>query len=352
MNEPSNTPLVKAARVAAWLCAILFVITALNALLVFNVERRAFNASTYKSALTESGFYAKFPSLLGDLIKQNIGSKTTSFIEQMSSADWTNLISSLLPQEKLQRMTEEAITQVFDYINGVTREPHLTLTPIKQGLAGPAGVDAVMTIFHSQPPCTVAQVALMLGSFGQVLCDPPQEILDLARPLIKAQLVAASSALPDQIPLMGPETSATHLRDLKNLRLLMRLSPLVPLAFLLLITILVVRSLREWLTWWGWPLTAAGLLGALSGFGGAPLFRGSMERFLASRIPVTLPQDMAASIREIADIALREMLKPAGWEGLGLFVLGLAMLGAAYFLGRKEQSDRLARSEATTQVFR
>ncbi len=335
----------------AVLCAIFFVGTAMAALILFNVERRAFDPATYKQALIDENFYQQFPAVLGDLLEKNVSNNTTNFVKQLTANNWATIIQALLPPQQLQSMTEDTLSQIFGYINGEISNPRLSLLPLKQGLASQAGLDAAITIIHSQPACTLDQIAKMVTSFGQELCNPPEQMLNLARPVIQAQLNAAAAAIPDDISLGGPEASNTRLKDLRTMRLAMRLSPLIPLAFLFGITIFAVRTLKGWLAWWGWPMLIAGILGSLSGFAGAPFFRLLVERFLARRIPITMPQELVNAVRAVADAALRQMLLPAGWEGLVLAILGLIMVLVSFAISAGQKAKQLARSEAKTQVY-
>jgi hypothetical protein len=214
-------------------------------------------------------------------------------------------------------------------------------------------LDAALAIIKSQPPCTLGQIAKVLTNFGQELCNPPQEMLDVLRPVIHAQLQATADAIPDEVPLVNSTDSASQpsgLQGLKLLRLLMRLSPLIPFTLLLVITLLVVRTLDDWLSWWGWPLSVTGISGMLVGFSGAPLFRSLIERSISRRAAINMPPEIANAVRGILDAALREMLKPAGWEASVLFLLGLGMVLIAAYLTHREQ-EKLPPSEAPTQVF-
>jgi hypothetical protein len=355
MKESSEFTAGPVARTLAIILAAAFVLTAVAALILFNLERRAFDPATYTKALLKENFYRKFPALLGDLLARNLGDTAPAFARRMTAANWETLVQTLLPAQQLQDMTEEAIDQFFAYLNGQTENPHLSLIPMKENLVSPAGLDAAITIIKAQPACTLEQIARLLLTFGQDLCNPPQEILDLLRPIIQAQLRASAAAIPDEISLVTDRDSsarpASRLQGLKTVRLLMRLSPLIPMALLLAVTLLVVRTLRSWLTWWGWPLLATGVLGMLVAFGGAPLFRGTVEQILSRRMTVSMPAQLAGSIRAIVDTALREMLKPAGWEFLALFIAGAAMLVAAYYLTGRAQKGQIESSEAATQVL-
>ncbi len=340
------------AKIIAVLFTALFVTSALIALIVFNVERQAFNSGTYKRALVNENFYQQFPALMGNVLSKNLGNSAPPFAKQMSANDWKTLIENLLRPEQLQIMTEDAITQLFAYVNGETQTPYISFAPFKQSLASSNGLNAALTIIKSRPDCTLEQLARMLTSFGQELCNPPAQALELATPLIQAQLKAVAAAIPDKVALISMDAAAqqSSAQTLRVLRLIMRLSPLVPLALLLAITLLTVRTFRGWLNWWGWPLLLTGLPGAIIGFGGAPLFRTLIERAVSRQLPVDLPLEAVDTIRKVVDAALREMLRPAGWEGLFLFVAGTSMVLVAAYLTRREK-EKLEAAEAPTKIF-
>jgi hypothetical protein len=111
-----------------------------------------------------------------------------------------------------------------------------------------------------------------------------------------------------------------------------------------------VRTLNDWLSWWGWPLFVTGLLGMFVGFSGAPLFRSLIERSIARRTTFSMLPEIANAVRNILDATIREMLRPAGWEALLLFVVGLGMILVAVYLIYREKK-KLAGSEAPTQLF-
>ena len=339
-------------QITAVILTVLFVISALIALLMLNVERQAFNPATYERALVNENFYRQFSALMGNLISKNLGSSAPPFAKQMSVNDWKVLIEGLLPPEQLRSMTEDAITQFFAYLNGEIQTPYLSFAPLKHSLAGPGGVNAALVILRSRPDCTITQLALMVTSFGEELCNPPAQALELATPFIQVQLQAAAAAIPDKVELVNTSSTAQQsgLQKLKMIRLGMRLSPLIPLALLFAITLVAVRTFRSWLNWWGWPLLLTGLPGAIIGFGGAPLFRTLMERAVSQRLPVDIPVEVADTLRKVVDSTLREMLKPAGWEGLFMFAAGTCMVLIAAFLNQREK-EKLEASEAPTRIF-
>ncbi len=132
----------------------------------------------------------------------------------------------------------------------------------------------------------------------------------------------------------------------------MQLSPLLPLAFLFVVTILAVRTFKSWMAWWGWPLLLAGVIGAVSGFSGAPLFRQALENYISTRTQLTVPPELAGAMRAVMDEVLKEIIQPAGWQALTLAGIGLLLLILAIIASRAEKNRYIKRSEAETQIQR
>ena len=337
-------------KVAAVLCAICFVGTALTSLLLFNVEQQAFNPNIYKEAMVNTSFYQSLPSVLGQVLEKDTTFGSTAFAKYLTSENWANVIHTLLPPEQLQAMTEDAVTQIFAYLNDETNNPHLSLMPLKERLPGPSGMTAAINLIHAQPNCTPEQLAQMVVSFGQVLCNPPQAVLNLAKPAIQAQLDLIATNIPDQISFIDANTPKPRAGNLRNIRLAMQLSPLFPLIFLFLITLFVVRTFKGWMAWWGWPILLTGTMGALSGFNGAPIFRMVLENYISTRTQLSIPPELTAAMHAVADEVLREILRPAGWQAVVMAGIGLIMLLIGWMISHSEKSRRVKRSEAKTQV--
>lgn len=251
MASTHTSTLTIIARILAVFLAALFGITALASLILFNIERQAFNPATYKKALTNSGFYQQFPLLLGDLVTKNLGDSAPAFMQRLTVSQWKDLVETLLPEQKLQGMTEETVNQVLAYLNGETQTPTISLLPLKQSLAGPEGLNAALTLIRAQPDCTLQEIAAIIASLSQgKLCNPPSAVLDLFKPAIQTELQATTVAIPDQVvivPGAGNPSQQAALEFLRLMRLIIRLSPLIPLALLLGITIFAVRSFKSWL---------------------------------------------------------------------------------------------------------
>lgn len=351
MKRFANGVLNAIAKIIAVLCAFLFVVTTLAALLLFNVERRAFNPNPYKAALANENFYQRLPSILGEALAKDASQSNLPFARQLTSENWATIVQTLLPPAQLQVVTEDAITQIFAYLNDETSNPQVSLLLLKQRLSSSAGLDAAINLIHAQPDCTAQQLVQLIASFGQVLCNPPQDVLSLAKPILQSQLNATAAEIPDQISLIGTGNQSLSLGNLRLAQFIMQLSPLIPLAFLFGITIFAVRTFKGWLAWWGWPFLVAGVTGMVSGFSGAPLFRTALENFVLHRTQLTIPPELSDVTRAVMDDVLRGIFQPAGWQAMILAGIGLAMLVIVFLISRREKNQRIKNSEAETEIY-
>ena len=120
----------------AMLCAVLFVLTAMPALLFFNLDRYAFSAETYQLALANEQFYNRFPAKLAESLASytsNTGNLPV-VIQGLSAPDWEAFLRALLPPEELKLVSDQALRSIFDYLNGNTDTAQVSLAPLK----GPA----------------------------------------------------------------------------------------------------------------------------------------------------------------------------------------------------------------------
>lgn len=333
----------------AVLLAGAFVLTAVPALILSDVERSAFTASTYKRALTDAGFYRQFPGLLAGVVQANIGNNTPAFLQRITVDQWQAVVTMLLPEQQLKSMTDDVLSQVFSFANGDNKDPRISLSPIKQSLTGAGGVDAALYILHSQPDCTAEQIAAMLRTLGGELCNPPQQIIEIVRPLLQAEVQTVAAALPDDVSLTGITPGLQPMvRDVQLARLLMRISPLVPIVTLLILTVVAVRSVKDWLRWWGWALLLTGLVSIPASLISGPVLAWSFLAILQKNFSADLTPAMANSIRSIVEAALQEMLQPAARQSLVLGVGGALLVVAALLIRRP--SDDLADTRPTAHV--
>jgi len=340
----------------AGVCAILFVITGVLALLFFNIERKAFSAGTYKQAFENQQLYDRMPGILADALTTAItqNEQASTYLKSFTVQDWESAISALIPPEELKALADNTLDSTFDYLNGRTDSAVISLLPFKSHLAGSGGVEAVLQLLHTQPVCTVDQIiemtlALMSGG-DLIFCNPPPEAVEVVRPLIEAQLQLMAIGFPDEITLISTGHSSTPedpRSNLKIARAVMQITPLFPMLFLLGLTIFAVRGLIDWLKWWGWPFLLTGLISLFVAVPGASLVGFIIQWLLESQLAGFMPPVLLSTLRETVGAIAREILEPVVIVGLALAVLGLIMILVAAFLGIREKDRTIPRSQAS-----
>jgi len=328
-------------------CAVLFVISGIVALLLFNIERKAFSSESYKQAFEDQNLYDRMPGVLAAALSTSMteGRNTNPLLGMLSTEDWETSIGALLPPEELKSMTNKALDSIFDYLNGRSDSAVVSLTSLKGYLTSDAGVDAIVQLLRKKPDCTteqLLQIALgVLGGNEIVFCNPPDDVMGLVTPMIGTQLQFITLSFPDEVTIISGEKSNTPddpRIQITRVRKAMKLTLVFPILFLLAVTIFAVRSLKEWLAWWGWSFTFTGgisLLIALLGSSVIGFIIGlAMQNETYAFIPPILLTTMQETVREVA----RLILVPVAVEGLFLVLLGVGMAGVAIFLTRRKNA--------------
>ena len=326
----------------AAICAILFVISAVLVMLLFNIEAKAFSSGTYKQAFEDQRLYERMPVIMATALTTTMGERlnTVPFLRALTVEDWQNTISVLMPSEELKAMADNALDATFDYLNGKTSSAVISLLPVKAQLAGPSGMKSVLQILSLQPACTVEQLTqIAMGLLGGqiALCNPPPEAIGLMTPFIQSQLQTMTAIIPNEVTFIPGTLSGTpqdpRIR-LNTIRSAIKLTPLVPLLLLFAVTIFAVRSLVDWLTWWGWSFMTAGVSSVLIGLVGSPLVGWILQFLIRNQGTVLIPPVFVSSIAETTSAVARQMLAPVMIQGGILGIVGLGMVVLAMFLPR------------------
>jgi len=327
----------------AALCAVLFVMSSVVVLLLFNIERKAFSSETYKQAFANEGLYQRIPAMLASMLNTSIAENQNAIplLKALTVADWQTSITILLPPEELKTLANNALDATFDYLNSKTDSAVISLVPVKTHLAGESGLQVVRQFLSLQPQCTPEQLTQMaLGLLGGqiALCNPPEEAMGLMAPFIQGQLQAMTSLLPDQLAFI-PGTSSNTPNDprlkLNAVRSAIKLTPFIPVLFLFGIAAFAARTLREWLIWWGWPLMIAGLISLFTALVGSPLIGWILQLLIQNQGKIFIPAVLATSIGETASAVARQMLAPVVFQGFILALLGLGMIIASMLISRQ-----------------
>lgn len=320
--------------------AILFVLTAVTALVFFNFDRRAFTTETYQKAFASADFYNKLPT---DMAKAMLASTTDAsqlpvVMRGMNQEAWEAFFRTMLPQETLKVMGDETLNSIFAYLNLQSDSVQISLAPFKASMVSDTGVQAIYSLLETQPDCTLeqlTQITLNLLNNSEIqFCNPPAELIPLLTPVIRGQMQAATFVVPDQLILISAPPQNDPREKLKTARMVMRLSPILPLIFLLFMTIFTVNSFKSWLNWWGISLFMTGGLTAFLGLFGASAFGTIFQSILANTLRVSsfLPALLLDSANALATAMLQALFIPILWQGLLIAFIGLGMAVIGYFI--------------------
>jgi hypothetical protein len=320
--------------------AILFIISGVSALLLFNFDRNAFAAETYQQAFEREDFYNKIPSLLAQSITDSTEPTQQPLgMQGMSTETWESFMRTLLPPNVLKPIGDDVLISSFAYLNMESDTIQIDLALLKASMVSETGTQAALSLLNTLPPCTLEQSAMiMFGMFtgDQIqLCNPPENVLPMLTPLIQGQMKAAAAIIPDQLTLTTAPSEGDPREQLQTTRFFMRLSLIPPLLLLLTLTVFAVRSLKDWLTWWGIPFFVTGASAYLTGLLGAPVFGNMLQRVLINRMPDYLPLFLLDFASDLAAAMVRALLNPVMLQGLALAIVGLGMAAAGFFIKPK-----------------
>ncbi|MBM3125958.1 MAG: hypothetical protein FJZ87_12950 [Chloroflexi bacterium] len=322
-----------------------FVAASVVALILFNFDRRAFTAQTYQRVFASQGFYERIPAILAQAVTSSpINPKDLPLVMQgMNAQAWEEFFRVLLPQDLITELGNQVLDSVFGYVNMESDVALISLLPLKETMAGPAGVRAVYRLLERQPACTLTQAAQMTINLITIrdiqLCNPPPEMHNLLTPVIQAQMEVIAISLPEESVLIEKKTqpdSEDPRIGLRDLRLLMRISPILPFGILILYTLLTVNSFRSWLEAWGLPFLITGVLGVFTGLAGASLLGGMIRRNIAKNAPTYLPEAFTEYSGDLANAMVNAFTRPLIWQGFFLTVFGLTLVVTAYFVRKRQ----------------
>ncbi len=359
------------AKFIAFVFAVLLVVVAVVVLPLFNVGLHLFSPDVYKRALAEQNIYERIPALAAEQLDLQLhytgpgleegeasapepGDGPPAMFQNISRADWEELLSTLLPADWLKAQVESALDQTFAMLDSTDPESNVTisLVELKAHIGGEAGVAAFLQLVRAQPPCSQEELLGWGGAAEAALptCRPPEEILTAATPQIQTTLAEVVAGFPDEANLSQTfagggeseqgESSVPNSGEpqpdprtvLRSLRLGLRLSPSLPVVLLLLVALFGAHSGRALLRWWGIPLLAIGLVGIVEGLIVLPAMQAGYATFVADKIPPYFSENIALAG---LDVALQIGRTLAGWiggEAVLIGLIGLAMLVGSFYI--------------------
>ena len=360
-------------RFIAGIFAILFIITAVVTLLLYNLDATLLTAEAYKRAFIEEDIYVRLPGFVGQQIQYGMeynpcaespdqceGDSATEdsdagppvYFRILSEDDWEYLIVTILDPEWIQITVESVLDQVFENLgsNDPPKPISISLVSLKTKLKGPIGYQTAMDLLEKQPDCTLEQVleltsAQLLG--GEIddflLCKPPEILDTIVDPLIREATRTASSAIPDEItfdlPFLGeiytedPEDSSVNpIHEAFALRRFLPFTPLIPITFLLLMTLFAVRSLRDWFLWWGVPVLLVGLISLIYSMLSVPIVAWIVPRLIREVTPAVVTPELFSVAIDIGTAILRQVTGKIVIQAGVLSAIGLGFIISAYFV--------------------
>ena len=266
-------------QVLAGIVGLLFVATAVIALLIVNATHVLTNREVVKEAL---GLETILQEVLPELVNTTIAEQVA--VQDLPLPDFdttliTDMVLDTMPVGWLDGIVDAAIDSTFDYLltgNADTAVIALDLNPMINQLQGEPGRLLVLRYLETLPACTPLELLNLLSGAiptcvpeGIPLDELSRQVHAVVAPMLMAQLSVGEGGIV-QIPLASIFSSSPEMMDtIQRIQFFYQLAPQVwllwlpPLFCLLLILVLAVRSLGQWGIWWGWPLTLAGFVGLL-----------------------------------------------------------------------------------------
>ncbi len=330
-------------KIFAAMLAVVFIVTAVAALFLFNLERRVFSPATYQEVLANEGFYDRLPGVMAEAL---IGATTGQsglpvMLRGLPQQDVETFLRVIMPPDVLKAVGDQTLASVFAYVDQKAENAQVSLAPLKANIATDASVQAVYGLLSNQPPCTVDQLlnmSVLLLQQQLTFCNPPPDVQPLLTPVIQIQLQAISANLPDSVTLMSanhPAGTADPRERLRLARSVMKFSPLIAFAFWFSYFLLVLLSFPNWLDWLGLPMMISGGFAFLAALIGSPVIQILIQNVLAINMPRYVPAILLDYTGDFAGAVTRQFLQPVVWEGLLLAVVGLGILALSFILKQK-----------------
>lgn len=364
-------------KVIAACLAIAFVISALIALILFNIQGKLLKSETYKDALEQQGIYERLPSLVTKQIATSMtynpcrenpeqcegedqvqgpaedeNGGPPSYLKNLSEEQWEQILSQILTPEWTKSQTESALDQLFAFLDSGedTLSIKISLVDLKANLTGEKGMDIILELVYAQPPCTEQLLNTLFdiaaGEFTPdelLVCAPPEDILEDLAPEMEAALERVVEEIPDEATigqdlfggnedqgLQGPIENREI--NFQTIRLALRFSPFLPLLFLVLYTLFGVRSLKDFLLWWGIPFLALSLAALGIGLIAFPIINWGLETFVLSRIPGAIDPSFIDILIDTAELLVQSLVRVIATQAVVIGILGLIMTGAGIFV--------------------
>ncbi|MBX3055226.1 MAG: hypothetical protein KF770_02020 [Anaerolineae bacterium] len=268
-------------QATAGFVAALFVLTAVTALIGYNLIVVATDRETVKGLFTglDEVVRQTAPALIIEAARQEALARGITDLP-IDESQLQTAVATVIPPGWMDAQAEAAVDGLYDYLetgDPANAEVTLDTRPLLDSLRGAAGQQMVTAVVANLPPCTTAAPNFTtVGNVDIPDCLPPGTNVQQISGMVHTAVVNAIDQNPEilanagvvRIPLIGNDgptglssaQQAQWARVQRNFALARTWGWtlwLAPLACLFLLVLLVVRSLPTWGHWWGWPMVIA-----------------------------------------------------------------------------------------------
>jgi len=341
-------------QILAGIVGLVFVVTAVIALLLVNATHVLTNREVVKEALGLELILAEvLPELVNTTIAEQVAVQDLP-LPEIDTTLITEMVLDTMPVGWLDRIVDSAVDGTFDYLltgNGETAVVTIDLNPMLNQLQGEPGRLLVVRYLETLPACTPLQLLGLLG--GEIpTCVPDgipmdqlsQQVHAVVMPMLISQVSVGQGGIVT-IPLATIFSASPEMMEtVQRIQFFYQLAPnvwvlwLMPLLCLLLILALAVRSLWQWGIWWGWPMALTGLVGLFLSLLIPGMALGWLRTAVFTTAAVTPIDSLWQPLLQQGMINLSESwASRLGWQSG--FVLGLGILFLVFGLFARKSKN-------------
>jgi hypothetical protein len=347
------------------LLSILFVISAVLAVLGYDIWRVVFNGPRIKAILGEELSQSDLvPAILADLSVRRAQERVEKgealsgvdepdielLLSYVSFERWVEIRELLVTDAFVSDLISETVDGLYAWIDSDEFAPAFAwnMAPLKDRLVGGEGEKAIMIAYEAMPECTQAEIDDFTSRLAAMppgvevlynLCQfPPPWEEDQIDDYLNA-LADVNQNIPEaydfsQVMMLASMTfgSSGTKPTLRMIRFAGQWGWVVPLVILGLILALGVRSFRSLGNWGGIPLVVTGALLAVVAVPVRILLLNLLVNAFPLQVSDLLRAELRLSLVRMTDAVFQPMLV----QGLIILGLGVLLIVLGVVLGRRK----------------
>lgn len=295
------------ARLSAIIIILFIIPSTACAFWVFNLNRVAFNQTTYASVPQTPRISSELlTALLEGFTTEGASRNAHVVLTRLPPNVWATLAEDVLPTAKAKTLIEKAISNFFNWLDGKGEQLDVAfnLSEIKSQLVDTRISAKLLPAVRTMPPCS-PEMTQQLQNFTESsnfddfpICRPDtDDLIEKERTGLTTALGLIAAKLPENWSLADelhqltedeiPAPVATNKGNGANSNFTMRINQgemdqfrasirlqsrlllllfLIPIALLCVLIMVNIRSLKAFFRWIGWALVISGLISLLPVF--------------------------------------------------------------------------------------